>query len=85
MRTTIHPSIGKVNVLHFCKLWTRLSTMKRKPKQPEDGIVSARLPIDILEALKRTAESETRTVGNMVRVLIAEGLASREKQQAEKE
>ena len=85
MRTTIHLPIGKVNVLRVCKRWARMCTMKRKPKQPEDGIVSARLPIDILEALKRAAESETRTVGNMVRVLIAEGLASREKQQAEKE
>ena len=51
--------------------------MKRKQKQPTDGVVAARLPINELEALKLAAQAEKRNVGNMIRVMIAEGVAAR--------
>ena len=40
----------------------------------ESETIHIRLPVSLIEALKAQAEKETRSVSNMVRVYIAQGL-----------
>ncbi len=74
------PSLG---VLSFA-LWadsvaTRQNSTSGRPKSPRIQVV---LPEDLCERLGVVAEAEARTVSNMARVLIQQGLEVYEQQQA---
>ena len=58
---------------------TRQNSTSGRPKSPRIQVV---LPEDVCERLGAVAEAEARTVSNMARVLIQQGLEVYEQQQA---
>ena len=74
------PSLGSLSFA----LWpdsvaTRQNSTSGRPKSPRIQVV---LPEDVCERLGAVAEAEARTVSNMARVLIQQGLEVYEQQQA---
>jgi len=74
------PSLGSLSLAHSADpVATRQNSTSGRPKSPRIQVV---LPEDVCERLGAVAEAEARTVSNMARVLIQQGLEVYEQQQA---
>lgn len=74
------PSLGSLSLAHSANpVATRQNSTSGRPKSPRIQVV---LPEDVCERLGAVAEAEARTVSNMARVLIQQGLEVYEQQQA---
>ena len=75
----LSPSLGLSFALWADPVATRQNSTSGRPKSPRIQVV---LPEDLCERLGAVADAEARTVSNMARVLIQQGLEVYEQQQA---